>query len=662
MNTESGTPTKTNPIRAWFRRMTQHKGVTGIAFTLSFIFVGLFVFEFMPLFKTLPAPELNLAGEWEVCIPSTPTTDGCAWNRVHVPADIPTPLLTNFQGWAIYRTHFTAPSSCIAPDAACAFFFEEIGDAAEARLNGHVIGRHGQFPPKAVYAKHYPVRLQVSRDSLRSETLGNELMITAYSLKKYQAGVRAPPVGLYSVENSFRLTQTFTTLNVIIPVLCFVALFMMTALAFAVAGPEMIRDPKFLAFICFGLASSCFLLSISEVPREYLPIGLAGYLHFTFRILHDWAFFELVAVYFAYNLTFIRWIRPLYILVLLAFFVQFLIFFVAGFDGAAHTGRGFDVGFLTLKLVLPLLFVPHVMGIYSSWKRRKTWEGQAALMLFGSTFLFQLHDSVIFHGLASGTYYVKWYPLFIGVVFGLFFLDHAREARAKARADQEQARQMKLIYEVTVGLAHDLEEPFKSVEMGFIELQRFPGNQELVKALAETFPEKIKKVYELNRAILRYSKELSTTLELDRQPTDLKTFLEEIADEYRSQPLLDGTKIAVLSNGAAHVQIDQSHMRRVFRNLIRNAAEACAGRSGSKISVEIAASRDGVHVTVSDNGPGISDKILDRLFQPFETYGKENGTGLGLALSQRLVTAHGGEIALVASAVGARFQVTIPGA
>jgi signal transduction histidine kinase len=66
-----------------------------------------------------------------------------------------------------------------------------------------------------------------------------------------------------------------------------------------------------------------------------------------------------------------------------------------------------------------------------------------------------------------------------------------------------------------------------------------------------------------------------------------------------------------------------------------------------------------VTVFVSDNGPGVPEKIRDRLFQPFETYGKENGTGLGLAMSRRLVSAHGGRLELLESQGGACFAVVL---
>ena len=483
-------------------------------------------------------------------------------------------------------------------------------------------------------------------------------MIIAYSMKKTQAGVRAPPVGIYTVENAFLLSQSAITFNVVMPVLCFVALFVLAFMAFSTAAPELARNPKFTAFVRYGFTNSCFLLSISEVPREYIPIGVAGFLHFALRILSDWSFFELVGAYFEFRPKFMRVIRPFYVLTLLAFIVQFVIFFSSGSDSSLF-GRGFDIGFLTLRIAVPLLLLPHAMGIYAAFKMRKEWEGQVALTIFIGTFIFQTHDSLIFHGLASGIYFIKWYPLLVGYIFGLFFLEKARDLRTKAKIEQEQARQMHTIHEAIVGLAHDLEEPFKGVEMAFAELIRRPDNIELVKAIATTFPKKLGRVQELNRAILSFSKELSSAVTLEHEQVDLGKFIEEISDEFRPQPLLQGTVITVKSSSTVLLEIDSSKMRRVFRNLIRNAAEACSGGAGSRIDIEIKKSGGFIEIFISDNGPGISEKIKDRLFHPFESYGKVNGTGLGLAMSKRLVLAHGGDIVLEPSAQGARFKISL---
>ncbi|NNF92962.1 MAG: two-component sensor histidine kinase, partial [Boseongicola sp.] len=68
---------------------------------------------------------------------------------------------------------------------------------------------------------------------------------------------------------------------------------------------------------------------------------------------------------------------------------------------------------------------------------------------------------------------------------------------------------------------------------------------------------------------------------------------------------------------------------------------------------------DAAHIDVADTGPGIREDIRDKLFTPFVTT-RDSGTGLGLALSQRLVERAGGELSLVPSTAGARFRVSLP--
>jgi nitrogen-specific signal transduction histidine kinase len=79
--------------------------------------------------------------------------------------------------------------------------------------------------------------------------------------------------------------------------------------------------------------------------------------------------------------------------------------------------------------------------------------------------------------------------------------------------------------------------------------------------------------------------------------------------------------------------------------------------------VEITAQEtsDGIRVTVADNGSGIAESIRDRLFHPFVSYGKENGTGLGLAVVLKIVQDHGGQITVERRANKTVFQVVLPG-
>lgn len=110
------------------------------------------------------------------------------------------------------------------------------------------------------------------------------------------------------------------------------------------------------------------------------------------------------------------------------------------------------------------------------------------------------------------------------------------------------------------------------------------------------------------------------------------------------------------------VEGDEVLLRQAFSNLIRNSVEACdAGRVPAAITMAGSHEPPG-HITIRvvDNGPGIPEDALPRLFTPFFTT-KAQGTGLGLAMVQKIVVSHNGRIsALNPAGDGAVFQVTLP--
>jgi signal transduction histidine kinase len=124
----------------------------------------------------------------------------------------------------------------------------------------------------------------------------------------------------------------------------------------------------------------------------------------------------------------------------------------------------------------------------------------------------------------------------------------------------------------------------------------------------------------------------------------------------------DGAAVAV-SGAFGQVEGDDVLLRQAFSNLVRNALEACQG-VGRAPAVEVTGvlhpTEGIVEVTVADNGPGLPDTDRERLFQPFFTT-RAGGTGLGLALVQKFVITHNGQVrAANRPDGGAAFTVVLP--
>jgi signal transduction histidine kinase len=136
--------------------------------------------------------------------------------------------------------------------------------------------------------------------------------------------------------------------------------------------------------------------------------------------------------------------------------------------------------------------------------------------------------------------------------------------------------------------------------------------------------------------------------------------IERVVQAIRSHPEFHNVQIAISEQGNSIGWFDPKRLERALYNLLLNACEAVISNAGS-ILVEVREIRDGAEIRVSDNGHGIPESIRGKLFDPFVSQGKENGTGLGLTVVQKIVQDHGGDIAVEkTSSEGTVFRLKLP--
>jgi len=109
---------------------------------------------------------------------------------------------------------------------------------------------------------------------------------------------------------------------------------------------------------------------------------------------------------------------------------------------------------------------------------------------------------------------------------------------------------------------------------------------------------------------------------------------------------------------------DKNQLNQVLLNLVENARDAIGSRDGGRIWVttKLGEAQDRIVLIVEDNGPGVPPDLKDKVFAPyFTTKHSKGGTGLGLAIVHRIVSDHGGRIAISDRAGGgARFVIELP--
>ena len=150
--------------------------------------------------------------------------------------------------------------------------------------------------------------------------------------------------------------------------------------------------------------------------------------------------------------------------------------------------------------------------------------------------------------------------------------------------------------------------------------------------------------------------------QLTLEPVDLRAVAERAAEDLRSDARAAGGDITVRGVFAT-VEGDDVLLRQAISNLLRNALEACAAAAVPptvEIVSEVDPSQRICTMAVLDNGPGIPGDLRERVFHPFFTT-KAQGTGLGLALVQKIIVTHNGRVSAgTGPRGGGRISVVLP--
>jgi signal transduction histidine kinase len=193
------------------------------------------------------------------------------------------------------------------------------------------------------------------------------------------------------------------------------------------------------------------------------------------------------------------------------------------------------------------------------------------------------------------------------------------------------------------------------------------ANAEFLLDARRTGPEREELYQEVRLAVMEMTDlieslvEFSRTREsLRREEADIGEVLEHAIAAVRLHRMYQYVLIDVHCDGDMEAFLDPKKLERVFHNLLLNACAAVPAETGI-VRVVAAGEQQQVLITIADNGCGIPDEAQGRIFEPFFSYGKENGTGLGLNVALKIVQDHGGELTLErTSPAGTVFKVVLP--
>ena len=251
---------------------------------------------------------------------------------------------------------------------------------------------------------------------------------------------------------------------------------------------------------------------------------------------------------------------------------------------------------------------------------------------------------------------------YLGLVLGLRQYARARHAERQAHLSAQEARlahasRVNTLGEMASGIAHELTQPLTAI-LSQAQAARHLSRRGDIGAL-EPAMHGIADQAKRAAAILERLRNWTVPVQGDGGVGELGAALQNV--QLLLQPEASRLGVALRFDTAPPplgIRGDQVELEQIVFNLVRNAIEAASGRADAEVSVSARRADNQVIVNVSDNGPGVADDLRDRLFEPFVT-GKPDGTGLGLALCQRLAERMGGEVQLV-TAKPALFRLRLP--
>lgn len=224
------------------------------------------------------------------------------------------------------------------------------------------------------------------------------------------------------------------------------------------------------------------------------------------------------------------------------------------------------------------------------------------------------------------------------------------------KAEIARSQRLASIGSLAAGVAHEIRNPLSSIK-GFATYfkEKLRGSPEDTR----TADIMIQEVERLNR-VVRQLLDLSRPMEMKKVPTSVGSLIEHTLKLTELQARKKGISIKTdIAPGTPDAVIDPDRIKQALLNLCLNALEAM--KTGGTLTLSLRRQDErALMIGISDTGPGIPRKEMDRIFDPFYTT-KTSGTGLGLAIVHRIIEAHGGEIRVTSDpGGGTTFTILLP--
>ncbi len=216
----------------------------------------------------------------------------------------------------------------------------------------------------------------------------------------------------------------------------------------------------------------------------------------------------------------------------------------------------------------------------------------------------------------------------------------ASVAIENARLAQEMVQNERLsaVGRMASVIIHDIKNPMGTVRVYAQVMKKKSGNEEAAK-LADEMIRQIDRFVNMTQEILDFTKGVSST---NFQDLEFGDVMNSVLDFVESDLTKNNIKLIKNAQFRGVIRLDQDKIVRVFYNVASNARDAMP--NGGSLTVSTSEDSGFVKVEFTDSGTGMPEEVKKRIFEPFMTYGKKHGTGLGMAIVKKVIDDHGGRI------------------
>lgn len=220
------------------------------------------------------------------------------------------------------------------------------------------------------------------------------------------------------------------------------------------------------------------------------------------------------------------------------------------------------------------------------------------------------------------------------------FSAHASVAIENARMAQEMVQNERLsaVGRMASVIIHDIKNPMGTLRVYAQVMKKKSGNEEASK-LADDMIHQVDRFVNMTQEILDFTRGVSATNFKEFEFFDVMNSVLNFIEKD-----LEKNKITLVKNTQfkGTVRLDQDKMVRVFYNIASNARDAMS--EGGSLTVTTTKHDGYVRIDFTDTGSGMPDEVKNHIFEPFMSYGKKHGTGLGMAIVKKVIDDHNGKI------------------